>query len=321
MGQIALKDIKNPSHRKLMEHYGKQLSSTPLKTRFHDVPHVETESEALAPELDFSALFSDELAYRLYTKNAISILVYGDRRDYKSTVVLKLWLEWYKIAEESKVFDAPLPDYENIVDNDITLLDRYMKAPAFSAFIKDEFDTNMSGLGNMTTSQTLINVIKRSAYHQKPIFICSPVFKCYPVDYYLQTWEYRRYSTASGRKEVLCIVYDKNAVPKGHAYFAMPTDEEIAAYDRRKQDFMGNMSRMRFTIEEELDEIAEKLITLPPDENGMDADCFDLSKKIDQTGFKSWAFKKYPVLQSKVMQQNIMERVQFMQKHGLKKMC
>lgn len=310
MAQINLKDIVNPVHRRLMQDYGSNMNSTPLKTRFHKIPLLVEDQEAIDPKYDLTPLLLDELIYRIYTKNAISILIYGDRRDYKSTTVLQLWLWWQQLLNSAKIFPKLTPDYENIVDNDITLLEKYMKAPLFTPFIKDEFDTNISGIGNMTTSQTLINVIKRSAYYQKPIFVCSPVWKAYPVDYFLQTWEYRRY----GKKEVMCIIYDKNSNPKGHVYIPMPSDEEIEKYDNRKKSFMGNMDRMHFTIEEELDAIAEKIIHDPVCHD------FDFKKKSDRVGFMSWCFKKFPILQSKTLQENIFQRVKFLMDHELLRM-
>jgi len=305
MAQIDLKSIKNPVHRKMMEYYGTRLSNSPLLTQFHKIPILENDEDALDPKLNLTPLVLDDLVYRFYTKNAVSILIWGPRRNYKSTLALWFWLRCYEIGNIK-------PDYDNIVDNDISLLDRYMKkAPPFTAFLKDEYDTTISGIGNQTTSQTLINVIKRSAYFQKPVIICSPVFKPYPVDYYLQVWEFQRY----GEKKVKCLVYDHNSAPKGWVVLPMPSDAEIDTYDRlRKQKFMGNMEKMKFTIEEELDTIAEGLVNDP------DISRFDLNKKPDRIGFQSWAFKKYPVLQSKTLQDNIMDRVRFLAAHGLKKM-
>jgi hypothetical protein len=307
--QIDPKKIKNPVHRKLIEHYGNMMASTPLKTQFHKIPELEYEQEALHMKYNLTKYVLDDLVYRYYFDSNNSWLIYGPRADYKSTVALriKLWNE--EIA-------GLKPDYNDIVDSDVSLLERYTRKniPRFTTFIKDEWDTIRSGLGNMTVSETVKNVINRARQSGRNLVICTPVFKFYPVDYFLQVWEYVRFKN----KCVCCLIYDNEARLKGHVILPMPSDAEIERYQERKKVFMGNMDELKFTVQDELKDIAEKLITDPFSKKTLLGKDGKLKRSAStKNGFITYATDRFPVLQSKTMQKDILEKVEFLLENKL----
>jgi hypothetical protein len=289
--------------------YGNSLSSTPLKTQFHKIPELEYEQEALAKKYDLSKYILDDLIYRYYFDSNNTWLIWGPRSDFKSTVALqiKLWNE--KIA-------GIKPDYDNIVDSDIALLERYTRKniPRYTTFVKDEWDSIRSGLGNQTVSETVKNVINRARQTGRNLIICTPVFKFYPVDYFLQVWEYVRF----GNKCVCCLIYDQEARLKGHLFVPMPTDKEIELYQERKKKFLGNMDELKFTVQDELKSIAESLLNDSLARQILMKDGKVKTSASTKNGFITYATDRFPVLQSKVMQKDILEKVTFLLENGLK---
>lgn len=305
MPLIDPKTIKNPAHRKLVEFYGSRLSSTPLKTMFHKIPLMEDESEALKPRYNLTKYIYDDLVYRYYFGSNNTWLIFGPRSDYKSTCALRLKLWNEEIA-------GLKPDYNDIIDSDIALLNRIKgRIPKpFTTFIKDEWDTVRSGLGNMTVSDTIRNVINRARYDRWNLVICTPVFKFYPVDYFLQVWEYTRYGK---NRMVQCIIYNEKMDIKGHVFLPMPTDEEILEYEKRKKEFMQHMRNLSFNVDEELMLIAEDAI--------IDSNLPILKRSKDsRVVFMDYLSIKYPQLQSKVMKENIMLKIKYMQDNQLTKL-
>jgi hypothetical protein len=302
MGLISPKDIKNQAHRKLIEYYGTRRANTPLKTFFHQkVPiDLEFDYEAAKPKYNLSKIFLDELIYRYYFDSNFTCLIYGARSDYKSTTALrlKLWLE---------EIGGIKTDYNDIVDSDKELLRRVPrdKAPQkFRTYIKDEWDTVRSGLGNATMSDVVKNMINRARYDRWNLIICTPTFKYYPCDYFLKAYEYTRY----GNRDIMCLLYDETVSLRGHVIFPMPTDKEIKEYEIRKKTFMTHSRKLSFNVDEELVNIAEESMKDPQILKM-------LSGKMGKTMrviLSDYIFFKYPELQSKSMKENVMLKMIWM---------
>lgn len=311
MAQIDPDSLTDPKARRLIKTYGYSLSNTPLKTHFHRNPPIldygdEAKAIASKKEYDYSNVFIDDLWYRYIFDSNLKLEIYGPSSDFKSTLALAVKYQCEMLIAKQK--NVALDD---IVDSDATLLKRFTRPDTFrfETFIKDEWDTTMSGLGNMTMSETVTNVLKRSRLTGRNIIICTPPFKPYPVDYFLEVWEYQRF----GDKRVMALLYDHEAHIRGNVVLPMPPDALIEAYlTGPKARFMKNMDGLKFNIDEAMVEIAEKLVAdphLPPIKKG--ASC--------RNGFLVYATRLYPELQSKVQKKDIWEKVLYLKEEGLTK--
>ena len=306
MGLIDPKTIKNPIHRKLIEKYGNMRANTPIKTVFHRLcpRDLEYDDVAAGPKYNLSRFVLDELIYRYYFGSNFTALVYGARSDYKSTFALrlKLWLE--EIA-------GVKPDYNNIIDSDkdlLKLIPRYTAPPIFTTFIKDEWDTSRSGLGNMVISDTVKNMINRARYDRWNLIICTPLFKYYPVDYFFKAYEYTRY----GKPDIMCLIFDESVQLHGHVILPMPSNEEIAKYEERKKVFMQHSRKLAFNIDEELMQIAEEAILDSRVKEQLEQTMSHKLGKIAKTVLADYIFTMFPELQSKTMKDNIILKLQWM---------